>query len=1131
MLPDYHDFSIAIDTPSGNCLHPQVEMLPTGRGLGVNFVPREIGPHVIRMYVGRTPLVPYCLECVGPPPGTEGKVTANGPGLQQAFLNQPAMFTVDTGEAGEGNLGVTVHGPSQVALHCKDNGDGTCACEYYPVVPGTYTINITYNCKHIPDSPYVVHVGEGQAWLVSAYGKGLQDHGVFINSPTEFTVDARALNKPGDHVQCIINNPNGTRNEAIVKNMNDGTYKVLYTPFLEGSHSHFFPMCPGPHSIDVKYDSQPIPKSPFKVNATKGCNPAKCRAFGPGLEGGVVNQNEEIVCSGPVPKKPEIKDNGDGTYAVTYMPPPENSQCKVKVTYGGQDIQGSTFQMRVKSAVEVRNVKLSGPGLNPAGVPASYPAEFTIDATDAGFAEPQVTVIIVQQECDIQGPDNQPRRAKIVNNNDGTFKASYIPDDVGNYKVIVKYAGQEVPGSPATVKAYPVGQADKCKLRDRVQERIAINEEYCLTVDTQQAGQGQVNCRAAPIPPSNKEPDVDIEVQDNLDGTMSIFYTVKEVGQYKITIKFGGQPIPNGVHNITAVTEDVLRQQTTRVQKMTSTTTQYRSVQLHNVAVPSVGGNITAEVKMPSGKPDKAQVIDNKDGTISIKYEPKEEGLHELHVKYNKEHVQGSPFRFHVDSIASGHVTAFGPGLTHGVAGEQCHFTIFTKDAGAGGLAVAVEGPSKAEITCHDNKDGTVDVTYLPSAPGEYKITIKFADEHIKGGPFTAKITGNEVSLKIQEKDFKTLNASIVSPSGIEEPCFLKKLPNGHLGISFTPREGGEHLVNVKRMGQHINGSPFKINVADREIGDATKVRVTGKGLKEGVTHVDNEIKVNAKDAGFGGLSMSIEGPSKADIHCSDNQDGTLNITYKPTEPGYYIMNLKFADNHVPGSPFPIKVTGQGSNLQRENIKKQREAVPVTDIGSKCQLTFQMPGTTSYDMSARVTSPSGVTQDAEILDMGNCLYCVTFVPKEIGVHTVSVRYKGVHIPGSPFQFTVGPLRDFGAHRVHAGGPGLERGVDTDNYSTEFTLEVTEAPSGDRLEVGRWVRYKLTVRPPATAAMDLALEIFTRDDWTNAYSPTLALFDIRWAGPLAPADPDLRLFPSAAFPTVVRYLHSLLPVQH
>lgn len=77
-------------------------------------------------------------------------------------------------------------------------------------------------------------------------------------------------------------------------------------------------------------------------------------------------------------------------------------------------------------------------------------------------------------------------------------------------------------------------------------------------------------------------------------------------------------------------------------------------------------------------------------------------------------------------------------------------------------------------------------------------------------------------------------------------------------------------------------------------------------------------------------------------------------------------------------------------------------------------------------MAAKVASPNGETEDAEIIDMEDCLYAVNFVPKEIGVHIVSVRYKDIHIPGSPFQFTIGPYSDFGAHRVHAGGPGLER---------------------------------------------------------------------------------------------------------
>lgn len=51
---------------------------------------------------------------------------------------------------------------------------------------------------------------------------------------------------------------------------------------------------------------------------------------------------------------------------------------------------------------------------------------------------------------------------------------------------------------------------------------------------------------------------------------------------------------------------------------------------------------------MPSGKVDKPSIEDNRDGTVSLKYEPREEGLHELLVKYNGEHVQGKQSAFSV---------------------------------------------------------------------------------------------------------------------------------------------------------------------------------------------------------------------------------------------------------------------------------------------------------------------------------------------------------------------------------------------------------------------------------------------------------------------------------------------------
>lgn len=150
---------------------------------------------------------------------------------------------------------------------------------------------------------------------------------------------------------------------------------------------------------------------------------------------------------------------------------------------------------------------------------------------------------------------------------------------------------------------------------------------------------------------------------------------------------------------------------------------------------------------MPSGKVDLPRIEDNRDGTVRIQYDPREEGIHELVVLHNGTPIQGtvylcvyftstrrsemrlrrdyrvcmcawvyfhmlffsscqfrigSPYKFHVDSISSGSVTAYGAGLETGKTGEPCLFTISTKGAGAGGLSLSVEGPSKANVceTC-----------------------------------------------------------------------------------------------------------------------------------------------------------------------------------------------------------------------------------------------------------------------------------------------------------------------------------------------------------------------------------------------------------------------------------------------
>lgn len=57
--------------------------------------------------------------------------------------------------AGIGGLGITVEGPSESKINCRDNKDGSCSAEYVPFAPGDYDVNITYGGVHIPGKPFL----------------------------------------------------------------------------------------------------------------------------------------------------------------------------------------------------------------------------------------------------------------------------------------------------------------------------------------------------------------------------------------------------------------------------------------------------------------------------------------------------------------------------------------------------------------------------------------------------------------------------------------------------------------------------------------------------------------------------------------------------------------------------------------------------------------------------------------------------------------------------------------------------------------------------------------------------------------------------------------------------------------
>ncbi|XP_074499247.1 filamin-A isoform X3 [Sebastes fasciatus] len=1135
-----------VTAPSGKPVASKVEPGLSPETSQVKFIPREAGPYQVELTYDGMPIPGSPFKPTAYPVSDPSKVRCSGPGLERAKVGEKGEFIVDCTNAGPAELTIEIISDSgtEAEVHIQDNGDGTYTITYIPLYPGSYTLTIRYGGQDVPNFPTRLSVEPAvDASGVRVFGPGVEGKGVFREATTDFTVDARALTQTGgDHIKALISNPSGSRTDALIADRGDGTYNVEYTPYEEG-----------PHNVEVCYEGSPVPKSPFRVAVTEGCDPARVRVHGPGLKGGITNKPNKftvetrgagtgglgLAMEGPSEAKMSCTDNKDGSCSVEYIPY-EAGTYNLNVTYGGQPIKGSPFSVPVSDTVDSTKVKCqgpglgnnvranipqaftvdaskagvapmqvrvqgpkgvvepvevvdngdqthtvnyvptregpysinvlyndeeiprspykvkvlpthdaskvraSGPGLNTTGVPASLPVEFTIDAKDAGEG-----LLAVQ----ITDPEGKPKKANIRDNHDGTYLVSYVPDMTGRYTILIKYGGDEIPYSPYRIRALPTGDASKCTvtvsigghgLGAGVGPTIQIGEQTVITVDAKAAGKGKVTCSVCT--PEGAE--LDVDVVENEDGTFDIFYTAPLPGEYVICVRFGGEHIPNSPFQVTA---------TDRPMGMNGL--DVAGLRPFDLVIPFTiqKGEITGEVRMPSGKVAKPDITDNKDGTVTVKYAPTEAGLHEMDIKYDGIHIPGSPLQFFVDYMNSGNVSAYGPGLIHGTVNKPAVFTVNTKDAGEGGLSLAIEGPSKADISCLDNQDGTCTVSYLPVLPGDYSILVKYNDKHIPGSPFSARITGDDsmrmshlkvgsaadIPLDIGDFDLSQLTASLTTPSGREEPCLLKMLRNGHVGISFVPKEIGEHFVNIKKNGRHIPNSPITVMINQSEIGDASRVRVSGPGLNEARTFEPAEFIIDTRDAGYGGLSLSIEGPSKVDINTEDQEDGTCKVTYCPTEPGNYIINIKFADQHVPGSAFTVKVTGEGR--MKESITRKRRAASVANVGSQCDLSLKIPEISIADMAAQVTSPSGQVHKADIMEGENNTYCIRFVPTETGVHTVCVKYNGVHVPGSPFQFTVGPLGEGGSHKVRAGGPGLERAEA--GVPAEFSIWTREAGAG------------------------------------------------------------------------------------
>jgi filamin len=219
-------FQVKIRGPEGN-VNPNIKDNNDGT-YTVRYTPQGYGDYNIDVTLHDTPIkdAPFRVSIKSSP--NAGKSFAEGPGLHEAWDNEPAFFTIhsidnDGKPRREGGdpFKVNINGPKPVKVDVKDNNDGTYLVTYQPDVPGDYTINVDLEGKPIKDAPFRVKAKAGTDADNSGFG---------IFSFTLQARDKRGQNKTfgGDKFDVKISGPSGAEVEVNTMDNGDGTYTAIY---------------------------------------------------------------------------------------------------------------------------------------------------------------------------------------------------------------------------------------------------------------------------------------------------------------------------------------------------------------------------------------------------------------------------------------------------------------------------------------------------------------------------------------------------------------------------------------------------------------------------------------------------------------------------------------------------------------------------------------------------------------------------------------------------------------------------------------------------------------------------------------------------------------------------------------
>ncbi|CAF3716192.1 unnamed protein product [Rotaria sordida] len=634
----------------------------------------------------------------------------------------------------------------------------------------------------------------------------------------------------------------------------------------------------------------------------------------------------------PVNVKLFPQASGDYTGEFT---PTKIGQHRIDITFANTPIQGSPFFTEVYDPSQVRIGPL------PRDIIVNTENTFEINLDNAGN---------VPLEIKISSPTglNVPFKIDDASFRSTVKKVRFTPNETGVHYLNAKFGSEIIPGTPIKmmvndarlVTAYGDG------IHHALHEKLAT-----FMIDTQDM-QGDLKVR---IEGSNSV--IKNTLERTNDNRFKVTYVPVEVGFVTISIKWNGKDITNSPFKAAVTNPERVRivggwqsilDSEDRMHVIINEEKKIRFDTSH--AGP---GTLKADIR---GSNDGLRVpirIDQQGAIYTLSFTVIREGKYDVTITYDQNPLPNMPIRAIANSTSTNlgehlKVEVRGHGSYEAKVNEEAEFTIDASKTSAQSTSMPIVRltgvQADVEVRIRQIENNIFLCSYVPTAPGAYLLSVTWAERQVRGSPFKVNVlpntnvghsasrvicSGEGLRMGILGKEIKCIiDTRGAGPGeltaycqGVNKTAFCRLFDHrdGTFTLFIKPQESGRHVLTIKYNDEDVPGSPYTLKVSGPP--DANKVRVSGPGIEHGVLSTfQSHFICETKGAGAGQLTVKIRGPKGAfrvEMQREHLQDRTIICRYNPTEPGDYLISVKWSDEHVYGSPFHTHIFERQEELER----------------------------------------------------------------------------------------------------------------------------------------------------------------------------------------------------------------------